>query len=143
MAKTHFSNCYLAIDNAAGTPFDFTDYVEGIDINKSREELNRTYAGCVGRARGAGLHDWEITAYIWNDFADDTVDETINGIVSAGTVVTVTFRPSSDAASANNPEYAGEGICLEHPIPLKMGEDNMLTITIRGADGAEMTRSTS
>ena len=141
MAATHFTTCYLAIDNTIGTPVDFTSYVKGITINFSREELDRSYAGCVGKARGAGLFDWEVIVECFNDFADNTVDEVLHGIVDAGTAVELSFRPSSAAQSANNPTYFGIGLVSEYPLAMVHGEDNVVSFTVRGSDGAAMTRT--
>jgi len=136
MAATHFTTCYLMIDD-----YNLTSYVKGITINFSREELDRSYAGCVGRARGAGLFDWEIIVECFNDFTDNTVDEELFAFVNAGTAITLAFRPSSAVQSANNPTYGGSGIITEYPIALAHGEDNVVTFTMRGADGAAMTRT--
>jgi len=139
--KFHFSTCYLAIDNASGTPVDLSAYVKSVTINYGRAELDVSAAGHVGIARMAGLFDWSIDVELFQDFAATKVDATIQAIAAAGTLAEVSFRPATAVQGATNPTYFGIGIVFDYPISLTHGEAAMTSFTIMGADGAAMTRT--
>lgn len=139
--KFHFEKCYLAIDGTNGTPVDLSAYVRSVDISFGRAELEKSCANDVGIARMAGLYDWSMQITLMNDFAAGTVDATLFDICNSGYEGTVSFRPDSAAQGATNPTFAGEGMLFDYPLSLSHGEPAEVTFTIKGSDGAALTRT--
>jgi len=138
MAKFVLTDAYFEID---GT--DLSDHVQNLTINYSANEVDSTTMGADSMARLAGLKDWSMDVTLAQDFASGETDDTIFSLVGSS-AVTVKVRPTTSAASSSNPEFSGSGIVFEYnPIDGAVGDFASVSISIRGADGNALTRSTA
>jgi hypothetical protein len=134
MGKFVFSNAYLAMDNAAGTPFVATSYVRSLTLNYTKAEVDKTCMGDEGIARLSGLYDWTMDVEFAQDFTDDTLDEVIFGAMNSTlSSLTFSFRPTTGTTSASNPTYRGEGWIFEYtPMTGSVGDLATCSVSIRG-----------
>lgn len=136
MGKGHGSTAYFSF---GGT--DFTAYARNITVRDSRGELDVSDLSAAGIKRIAGAPDWEITVDLYNDFADDAVNEDLAGLL--GVEGALIFRPSSAVIGTSNPQYTGNGMFFENPITLNKGEVNMVPLVIKCSDGVALARATA
>lgn len=109
MAKLVLRDCFIEIDTV-----DFSDHVSSVEINLSKDEIETTNFGGLGRERTHGLKDDQFVLNFQQDFDATSVDETLWPIYNDETEVSVKVRPTSGAVSASNPEYSGTCILLEY-----------------------------
>ena len=135
MGKIVYSNAYLAIDSTAATQVNLSSYVRSLTLNFSNVEVDATRMGDKGITRFKGLQDWSMDVEFAQDFAAGSVNATIfRKMNSTAPQVTVSFRPTTSAASTANPEYKGEGIIFEYtPSGGSVGDLAIASINIRAA----------
>jgi hypothetical protein len=135
MGKIVFSNAYFAIDSTAATQVDLSDHVKSLTLNFSNAEVDATCMTAEGLQRLKGLQDWSMDVEFAQDFAAAKVNATIvKKMNSTAPQATVSFRPTTAAAGAANPEYRGEGIVFEYtPASGSVGDLAVASISIRAA----------
>ena len=90
---------------------DISEYITSISLSTSYDVIDTTGISTTGAARTrlAGLADNSITIEFNNDYADNSLEELINGTTttngSVGLVVAMQVKPTSAATSASNPKY--------------------------------------
>lgn len=121
---------------------DLSDHVAQVTVKYSKEIQEAPVMGDTGKRRIVGLADWSADIEFRQDFDASKVDATIWPIV--GTQVALKFRKSkTDAISATNPEYRGNGMIPEYsPVSGGVGETHNTGITVQGSDGVALTRNT-
>lgn len=82
---------------------DISDWVSSATLNRNWDELEVTAMGDTGHKYVAGLEASSVTLDFFNDFATSASMATVDAL--AGTVTTVTIKPTSAATSATNPLY--------------------------------------
>lgn len=106
----------------ANVLFDNTDisqYITSISLSTSYDVIDTTGLSTTGAARTrlAGLADNSITIEFNNDYADEALEEKINGTNTTngkvGLVVTMVVKPTSAATSASNPKYTFNALVSE------------------------------
>lgn len=135
MGKIVFSNAYFAIDSTAATQVDLSDHVRSLTLNFSNAEVDATCMTAEGLQRLKGLQDWSMDVEFVQDFAASKVNAVIfRKMNSTAPQVTVSFRPTTAAAGAANPEYRGEGIVFEYiPVSGSVGDLAVASVGIRAA----------
>ena len=119
---------------------DFSDHVKSVTLNYSAEVHDVTAMGDASRSRLAGLKDWSVDIEFYQDFADNSIDETLFDAVGVETAIKVRSS-KTDAISATNPEYQGNGIMSSFPIVgAAVGEVVMTSVTFECSDGVALIR---
>ena len=136
MAKSHASICYFYF-----MATDLSAYVRSITVRDSRDELDVSDMSAAGIKRIAGTPDWSVDVELYNDFADNLVNELLN--TNLGVATALTFRPGSGNIGTGNPEYTGTGIFFENPIALAKKEVAMVSLTIKCSNGVALARATA
>jgi len=135
MGKFVFQNAYFAIDSTAAVNRVLSTYVKSITLNYSRAEVDSTCMGDEGIARMAGLRDWSMDLEFAQDYGSSAVDRVMFGALgSTAATATVWFSPTTNAISASNPRYKGEGRVFEYtPASGSPGDFGTATASIRCA----------
>ncbi len=90
---------------------DISQYITSVSLSTSYDVIDTTGISTTGaaRTRVAGLADNSITIEFNQDFADNALEELINGTTttngSVGLVVAMQVKPTSGATSASNPKF--------------------------------------
>jgi hypothetical protein len=124
---------------------DLSDQVESVEITQTRALKEATTMGKAGVVRKAGLHDWTMRVNFRQNFDAGKVDATLAAI-GIGVQTAVRVRASkTDAISATNPEYQGNGMFGEYPIlgGETVGEISNASVTFVGSDGVALIRDTA
>jgi len=106
---------------------DISQYVTSVSLSSTVDVVDTTGLGSVARTRVGGLFDNQVTFEFNQDFADNALEELINGTSLAtstvGTAVAMEIRPVNAAASASNPKYTFNALIAEwQPISGAVGE---------------------
>jgi len=122
---------------------DLSDHVETVELNYSEELKIATAMGHTGVKRlPSGIGDWSLTPNFFQDYDAAKVDATLFPLVGAA-AFSMKFRKSkTDAISATNPEYQGNGM-IDGDLPLgnaAVGDVNMASVTFVSADGVRLIR---
>lgn len=135
MGKFVFSNAYFAIDSTAATQVNLSDHVRSLTLNFNNAEIDSTCMTNEGISRLKGLYDWSMDVEFAQDFAASNVNSTLfRKMNSTAPQVTVSFRPTTAAASTDNAEYTGEGIVFSYsPVSGSVGDLASASISIRAA----------
>jgi hypothetical protein len=90
---------------------DISQYITSISLSTTYDVIDTTGISTTGaaRTRVAGLADNAITIEFNNDYADNALEELINGTNttngSVGLIVAMQVKPTSAATSASNPKF--------------------------------------
>jgi hypothetical protein len=99
-----------------------TNAVKSVTINYTPEVLDNTGMGHGAKSRKVGLPDWSIDIEIFQDYADDALDEDLWAIIAGtGDVGAISIKPTSSAISAANPAYTSTAGFLESYSPIAAG----------------------
>lgn len=108
---------------------DISQYITSISLSTSYDVIDTTGISTTGaaRTRVAGLADNSLTIEFNQDFADNALEELINGTSLAtstvGTTVAMEIRPVNGAVSASNPKYTFNALISEwQPLSGAVGE---------------------
>jgi hypothetical protein len=106
---------------------DISQYITSVSLSTSVDVIETTGLGSTARTRVGGLFDNSVTFEFNQDFADNALEELINGTslatTTVGTAVAMEIRPVNAAASANNPKYTFNALIAEwQPISGSVGE---------------------
>lgn len=135
----------MAVYSMTATQFvfnsqDHTSKVKNLQLNVDVEQLDTTNMGSSGwKEFIAGLKGGSMTVTLMDDFADNSVDEDIFGIL--GTVVAVTAKPTASAISDTNPEFQFSALVTNWNFGGGVGElaEKSFTWPITGAVTRDVT----
>lgn len=115
---------------------DISQYVTSVSLSTSYDVIDTTGISTTGaaRTRVAGLADNSITVEFNQDFADNAIEELINGTTTTngtvGLVVAMQVKPTSAATSASNPKYTFNALISEwQPLSGAVGELATVSVT--------------
>lgn len=96
---------------------DISQYVTSVSLSSSVDVIDTTGLGAVSRSRQGGLIDNQLTVEFNQDFADNALEEIINGTSFAtstvGTSIAMEIRPVNTTVSASNPKYTFNALIAE------------------------------
>jgi hypothetical protein len=96
---------------------DISEFVTQIELKTSVDIIDTTRIGAQSRTRQAGVFDNSVTFQFNQDYADNALEELINGTSMAtttvGTTVQMQIRPVNAAVSASNPKYTFNAVITE------------------------------
>lgn len=115
---------------------DISTYITSVSLSTSYDVIDTTGISTTGaaRTRVAGLADNSITIEFNQDFADNALEELINGTTTTngtvGLVVAMQVKPTSAATSASNPKYTFNALISEwQPLSGAVGELATASVT--------------
>ena len=115
---------------------DISQYITSVSLSTSYDVIDTTGISTTGaaRTRVAGLADNSITIEFNQDFADNALEELINGTTTTngtvGLVVAMQVKPTSGAVSASNPKYNFNALISEwQPLSGAVGELATASVT--------------
>lgn len=113
---------------------DLSTRTRRVTIDYAAEELDDTASGDPARSTFSGLLAWSMDFEFLQDFDAGSVDATLHAVIEAGDAVTVSVKPTSDATSATNPDWNGNGVLTSYtPIGNSIGELMMAPATMASA----------
>ena len=125
MGKLILRDCFIEVDDV-----ELSDHVSSVEVSREKEEIDITNFGGGGRERAAGLKNDSFTLNFQQNFDAASVDATLYPIFDEEDEVTVTVRPRSAAAAADNPEYSGTCILLSYsPMNGDVGQLSTTSVT--------------
>jgi hypothetical protein len=98
---------------------DISQYVTSVSLATSYDVIDTTGISTTGAARTrlAGLADNSLTIEFNQDYADNALEELINGTTTTngtvGLIAAMEIRPVNAAASASNPKYTFNALVAE------------------------------
>lgn len=135
MAKFSFKDAVVTV-NAV----DLSDHISSVSLSVSSAELDTTAMGDDWMNKIGGLNDWSVSLTFQQDHAASEVDATIWPLL--GTTTAVTFKPTSSATSATNPQWSGSVLVSDYsPADGSVGDLATTSVTWPGA--GTLTRATS
>jgi hypothetical protein len=115
---------------------DISQYITSVSLSTSYDVIDTTGISTTGaaRTRVAGLADNSITIEFNQDYADNALEELINGTTttngSVGLVVAMQVKPTSGATSASNPKYNFNALVAEwQALSASVGELATVSVT--------------
>jgi hypothetical protein len=122
MARLVLTNAYVVFASN-----DISQYVTSVSLSTSVDVIETTGLGSSARTRVGGLFDNSITLEFNQDFADNALEELINGTslatTTVGTTVAMEIRPVNTTVSASNPKYTFNALISEwQPLSGAVGE---------------------
>lgn len=113
---------------------DISQYVSSVSLSTSVDVIETTGLGSSARTRVGGLFDNSITIEFNQDFADNALEELVNGTslatTTVGTTVAMQVKPTSAATSASNPKYTFNALISEwQPLSGAVGELATVSVT--------------
>ena len=115
---------------------DISQYITSVSLSTSYDVIDTTGISTTGaaRTRVAGLADNSITIEFNQDFADNALEELINGTTTTngtvGLIVAMQVKPTSGATSASNPKYNFNALVSEwQPLSGAVGELATASVT--------------
>lgn len=141
MARLVLTNAYVLYASN-----DISQYVTSVSLSSSVDVIETTGLGNVARTRVGGLFDNQLTIEFNQDFADNALEELINGTSLAtstvGTAVAMEIRPVNAAASASNPKYTFNALIAEwQPLSGAVGE--LVTASVTWPISGPITKAIS
>ena len=123
---------------------DISQYVSSITLSSSVDVIDTTGLGSVARTRAGGLFDNQLTVEFNQDFADNALEELINGTSLAtstvGTSVAMEIRPVNTTVSASNPKFTFNALIAEwQPLSAAVGE--LVTASVTWPISGPITKS--
>lgn len=122
MARLVLTNAYVVYASN-----DISQYVTSVSLSTSVDVIETTGLGSSARTRVGGLFDNSVTLEFNQDFADNALEELVNGTslatTTVGTSVAMEIRPVNGAVSASNPKYTFNALIAEwQPLSGAVGE---------------------
>lgn len=114
------------------------DQCKQADLRVAVNELESTAFGSTSRSYVAGLYENSLKLTLYMSYAASETYATLKALV--GTQTNVKVKPTSDAASATNPEMVLTGAFLkELPHMFTMGELSIIDVEFHGGVYSEVT----
>jgi hypothetical protein len=122
MARLVLTNAYVVYASN-----DISQYVTSVSLSTSVDVIETTGLGNTARTRVGGLFDNSVTLEFNQDFADNALEELVNGTslatTTVGTTVAMEIRQVNAAVSASNPKYTFNAFISEwQPLSGAVGE---------------------
>ena len=141
MARLVLTNAYVLFASN-----DISQYVSSISLSSSVDVIETTGLGSSARTRVGGLFDNQLTVEFNQDFADNALEELINGTSLAtstvGTAVAMEIRPVNAAVSASNPKFTFNALIAEwQPLSGAVGE--LVTASVTWPISGPITKAIS
>lgn len=133
---------YVFIDALfSANSVDLSDHTKSVSITYEAEMLDDTVMGTTGtRSNLPGLKNWTIEATLLQDFAGGSVDATLFGLIGAAAHPLKVRKSKTDAISATNPEYQGNGVLANYtPIGGTVGDLGQTSCTWHPGGGTNAT----
>ena len=129
MSRLVLTNAYVLFASN-----DISQYVTSVGLSTSVDVIETTGLGSSARTRVGGLFDNSLTLELNQDFADNALEELINGTslatTTVGTVVAIEIRPVNTTVSANNPKFTFNALVAEwQPLSAAVGELATVSVT--------------
>jgi hypothetical protein len=129
MARLVLTNAYVVFAST-----DVSEFVTSVGLSTSVDVIETTGLGSSARTRVGGLFDNSLTLELNQDFADNSLEELVNGTSLAttkvGTAVAMEIRPVNGAVSATNPKYTFNALIAEwQPLSGAVGELATVSVT--------------
>jgi len=123
MAITALNDAYILVDSV-----ELSDHANQVRIEDNRDALDVTAFGSANKAVAKGLGDGKITITFFQDFAADSVHETLQGLIGSNTPVEIEVRPTSSARGATNPAVVMEALLMNYnPLDGSVGQVSTIT----------------
>jgi hypothetical protein len=141
MARLVLTNAYVLYASN-----DISQYVTSVSLSTSVDVIETTGLGSSARTRVGGLFDNSVTFEFNQDFADNALEELINGTSLAtstvGTAVAMEIRPVNGAVSASNPKFTFNALIAEwQPLSAAVGE--LVTASVTWPISGAITKAIS
>lgn len=141
MARLVLTNAYVLFASN-----DISQYVTSISLSSSVDVIDTTGLGSSARTRVGGLFDNQLTIEFNQDFADNALEELINGTslgtTTVGTSVAMEIRPVNAAVSASNPKFTFNALISEwQPLSGSVGE--LVTASVSWPISGTITKAIS
>jgi hypothetical protein len=125
---------------------DISQYITSVSLSTSVDVIETTGLGSTARTRVGGLFDNSITIEFNQDFADNALEELINGTslatTTVGTTVAMQVKPTSGSTSASNPKYTFNALIAEwQPLSASVGE--LATVSVTWPISGNITKAIS
>lgn len=125
---------------------DISQYITSVGLSTSVDVIETTGLGSSARTRVGGLFDNSVTFEFNQDFADNALEELINGTSLAtstvGTTVAMEIRPVNGAVSASNPKFTFNALIAEwQPLSAAVGE--LVTASVTWPISGAITKAIS
>jgi hypothetical protein len=136
MAVLALTNEYVLFNSV-----DLSDHVRNATITANADQLDATAMGDSWREAIAGLKAGQLSLELLDDFADNSIDETVWAAFLAGTNIAVAVKPVNTTIAATNPEYQFNVVPENWSMGGSVGElaAKSLTFTISGAITRDIT----
>jgi hypothetical protein len=123
---------------------DISEFVTQIELKTSVDTIDTTQIGAQSRTRQAGVFDNSVTFQFNQDYADNALEELVNGTSMAnttvGTAVAMQIRPVNAAVSASNPKYTFNAVITEwQSVSGELG--NLSTVQVSWPISGNITKS--
>lgn len=133
MAHTVITGGYLSL---GGT--DVSGDTHSMTADETNDLPEDTAFGDTFKQRLIGLRDYQMSIEMYNDFADDALDEDLEALL--GTSFAVAWRPDDGAISTSNPEYQFTGAISSISKGHSIGGVATVSLTIQQTTTASVTR---
>jgi len=120
----------IVVTNAVVTigGVDLSSHITKVTLSTSVNELEVTTFGQTAKRRVGGLKDSSVKIDFNQDFTAAAVEATLYPLIGSTTAVVV--KPNGSAASATNPSYTFNALCVEWmPLDAQVGELASASIT--------------
>jgi hypothetical protein len=120
----------IVVTNAVVTigGVDLSSHITKVTLSTSVNELEVTTFGQTAKRRVGGLKDSSVKIDFNQDFTAAAVEATLYPLIGSTTAVVV--KPNGTAASATNPSYTFNALCVEWmPLDAQVGELASASIT--------------
>lgn len=129
MAKTHTKDSYFALDNAAGSLVDISNYVQTWDFGRDAERNDVTAIGDQDRQTIPGFVGGTISLAGLMDYADDAIFDILASM--AGSPTTRTFNAGPEGGSTGDVKLPGECILTSFAVTIPFDQPQKFTATLR------------
>ena len=135
-------NWFLELTPSGGSAVDLSAKVMSLEPSLGHEEVDPTAMGSDTRESEPTLKTWSGSATFVQDFAAGSVDATLSDLWANRKKCKLTWRYSTAAKSATNPEYSIDAYLTEYnPGSGSVGDHHTATATFVAA--GDLGRSTS
>ena len=134
MAVETFDAAYFLINSV-----DLSDHVESIKLEYKADMLEKTAMGMTEHRFMAGLKDWNLEVTLFQDYANGSVDATLNALVG-GAAVAFEVRPDTGAVAVTNPKWTGS-VVFEGYTPLTGGVGTLQKVNAKFRAATALTQS--
>jgi len=139
MARLVLTNAYVLYASN-----DISQYITSVSLSSSVDVIETTGLGSSARTRVGGLFDNQVVLEFNQDFADNALEELINGTSLAtstvGTTVAMEIRPVNTTVSASNPKFNFNALIAEwQPLSAAVGE--LVTASVTWPISGPITKS--